>query len=208
MGFFPSLISPWTQASYTQNILVGLLQRSTTWCLSWICCQLSPFAVPHLWSTFLPPSGPAPVLLCPAQTREWDVGRSRVIISCSMGGGDSGGSRVNHCRFGAAFIRRHLLSSANMIDYTTQLMIMVSTVMDALLTAVPQGRSCPCFWHNKRLLSHVFTGFLTFPFWQFLSDRSTGWGWQSEKHLICPAKLPALISGVKHPKEATDENWQ
>lgn len=69
-----------------------------------------------------------------------------------MGGGDSGGSRVNHYRFGEAFIRRHLLPSANMIDYTTELMIMVSTVMDALLTAVPQGRSCPCFWHNGRLL--------------------------------------------------------
>lgn len=64
------------------------------------------------------------------------MGRSRVALSSSMDDGDSGGSTVNHCHFGAAFIRRHMLLSANMIDYTIEFIIKVSTVMDALLSAL------------------------------------------------------------------------
>lgn len=66
----------------------------------------------------------------------WDVGRSRVVLSCSMADGMRRYSRWNHCHFGATFIKQYLLSSANIIDYTQGFVITASMVMDTILIAL------------------------------------------------------------------------
>lgn len=193
MDFFSSLISPWTQTSYTSDILAGLLWRTNSFGLSWICCLFGPFVILRFWSTFLPSSGPALVLLCPPETGVGEnVGRSRVALSSSMDDGDSGGSTVNHCHFGVAFIRRHMLLSANMIDYTIEFIIKVSTVMDALLSALfcamKKSMSlllakwtavipCLCWVSNISLLA--------IPEWQVNRMKLTKWEMLNWPCLIC-----------------------
>lgn len=114
-------------------------------------CLKSATSSVHLLSyTFDPPSCPLNPPSCPPLNLPktplpssdrcrggiWDVGRSRVALSCSMADGIRRYSRWNHCHFGVTFIKQYLLSSANIIDYTQGFVIMASRVMDTIPTAL------------------------------------------------------------------------
>lgn len=112
-----------------------LCEESPPFCLSQICHPHSLFTTLHFRATlFSPLDLPQLFSVLLRRGEVWDVGRRRAALSCSMG--NTGAQGGNHCHFGAAFIMQHFLLSISMIDRVKGFVVIVSMVMDVVISGL------------------------------------------------------------------------
>ena len=168
-------------SSDTENIHVGLLVWRVT--SFFFVPNLPPSQSiyhPTLLSHLIAPSGLAPVLFSPPE-RGRGLGCGKEPGCTQLLHGWYRGWRWNHCHFGAAFIMQQSLLSISMIDRAKAFVVIVSRVMDVVLTSLLWAmRTCPCFYYNEWLCCSPNIFLLA-------SGGSAGWRLRSEKCLIGPA---------------------